>query len=76
MTIAYMQGAEKILRKAYLKEKPEFQLKDDQLLEILRPLYGLADSGDYWHATFLKHLKSDTNMQSTSSIIVLQTSTS
>lgn len=65
MTLAYIQGASKIMQQVYLKWKPGFQLTDDQLLEILRPLYGLADSGDYWHGTFLKHLKSDLNMQST-----------
>lgn len=65
MTLAYIQGADKILRKIYIKGKPEFQLAPNQLLEILRPLYGLADSGDYWHATFLKHLKKDLGMHST-----------
>lgn len=63
MTLAYIQGAERILRKVYLKGKPEFQLAPNQLLEILRPLYGLADSGDYWHATFLRHLKQDLEMR-------------
>lgn len=65
INLAYIQGAEQILRKVYVKGKPEFQLKANQLLEILRPLYGLSDSGDYWHATFLKHLKNDLEMYST-----------
>lgn len=50
-----------------MRGKPEFQLEDDELLGILRPLYGLADSGDYWHATFLKHLKKDLEMTTTAS---------
>lgn len=53
------------MRQVYLKGEPEFKLADDQLLEIIRPLYGLADSGDYWHGTILKHLKSDLSMQIT-----------
>lgn len=65
MTLAYIQGAKNIMRKVYLKGELEFQPSDAQLLKILRPLYGLADSGDYWHANFLQHLKSDLNMQST-----------
>lgn len=46
MTLAYIQGAKKILRRVYLKGIPEFQLTHDQLLQKLRPLYGLADSDD------------------------------
>lgn len=38
MTLAYIQGADKILRKVYLRGKPEFQLASNELLEILRPL--------------------------------------
>lgn len=65
MILAYIQGAKKILCRVYLKCKTGLQLTDSQLLEILRLLYGLADSGDYWHGTFLRHLKSDLGMQST-----------
>lgn len=35
ITLAYIQGASKIMGQVYLKWKPEFQLTDDQLLEIL-----------------------------------------
>ena len=52
-------GGEKILGKMYVRGQPEFHLESNELLEILRPLYGLADSGDYWHVTFLRHLKED-----------------
>lgn len=45
MTLAYIQGVKKILRKVYVKGKPELQLTEYQLLEALRPLYGLANSG-------------------------------
>lgn len=65
MTQAYLQGAEKILRKVYIKGKPEFQLDADELLEILRPLYGLADSGDFWQYTFRRHMKKNLCMTTT-----------
>lgn len=65
MTLADIRGAERILRNVFVRGKPEFQLSAGQLLQVLRPLYGLADSGDYWHATFLKHLKKYIVMQST-----------
>lgn len=63
MTLAYIHSAEKILIKVYLKVKPEFQLTDSQLLEILLQLYVMDDSEDYWHSIFLKPMKSDSNMQ-------------
>lgn len=65
VNLAYIQGAKRVLRKVYVKGKPEFQLVPDQLLETLTPLYGLSDSVDYWHTTFLRHLKKDLEMCST-----------
>lgn len=59
MTQAYLQGAESILQKVYIKGKPDFQLDQDELLEVLRPLCGLTGSGDYWHSTFLHHINKD-----------------
>lgn len=62
MTLTCTQGAERILRKVYVKGNPEFQLSSNKLLDILRPLYGLVDSGDYLQATFPHHLKKDLGM--------------
>ncbi len=36
-------------------------------MKLLRPLYGLADSGDYFHATFSKHLTDDLRMKAVAS---------
>lgn len=71
MSQAYFQGAEQILRKFYIAGKSEFELEDDELLEIMRPIYGLADAGDYWHATFHRHLKEDLGMTTTASDMLL-----
>lgn len=27
------------------------KIRSDQLLKLLKPVYGLSDSGDHWHAT-------------------------
>lgn len=54
---AYLQSAEKLMHDVYVKPTKEFHLSDTHLLKLLKPLYGLADSGDYWHATFSKHLQ-------------------
>jgi hypothetical protein len=31
------------------------KLPPDELLQVVKPLYGLADSGDYWHETLTAH---------------------
>ena len=62
---AYLQSASKLMRDVYLKPGKEFEIPCGHLLKLLRPLYGLADSGDYWNETFAHHIKSDLKMQST-----------
>jgi hypothetical protein len=60
---AYLQSSEKLMRKVYLKPSKEFGLPQNALLELHKPLYGLADSGDYWHNTMSRHLKEDLKMK-------------
>lgn len=38
-------------------------MRSDELLELLKPLYVLTDSVDYWQETFSRHLKGDLNRQ-------------
>ena len=59
---AYLQSAERLMREIYVRPTKEFKLSHDQLLRLLKPLYGLADSGDYWHITFSSHLRRDLQM--------------
>lgn len=49
----------------YVRPTHEFRLNSDQLLRLLKPLYGLFESGDYWHETFFRHLQHDLRMQPT-----------
>lgn len=49
----------------YIKAPKEFQLGEDKLLKLRKPLYGPTDAGDYWHNTLVKHLKWDLRMSST-----------
>ena len=62
VTQAYLQSTEKLMRDVYIKPSPEFKLSPNQLLKLLKPLYGLADSGDYWGRTLRKHLLNDIGM--------------
>lgn len=67
----YLQSAERILRKVYIRGKPELQLYSDEILDILRPLYCLADSGGYRHSTLLHHIKQDLEITATASDLSL-----
>lgn len=62
---AYLQSAERLMRDIYVKPSKEFRLPKDTLLKLLKPLYGLSDSGDYWYSTFTRHLKDDLHMTPT-----------
>lgn len=62
---AYLQSGTKLLRDVYIKPTGEFELPPNTLLKLLRPLYGLPDAGDYWHATFARHMQNDLGMTQT-----------
>ena len=50
------------MRKVYLKPPKALNLSSDELLELIKPLYGLPDAGDYWDRTMADHLRKDINM--------------
>ena len=64
VTQAYLQSSSDLMREVYIKPGKEFNLRPNEILKLLRPLYGLADSGDYWGATFSKHITEDLGMRS------------
>jgi hypothetical protein len=53
------------MRDVYIKPSAEFELNANQVLKLLRPLYGLADSGDYCGSTLINHLKEELGMKQT-----------
>lgn len=58
----YLQSTEQLRRDVYVCATKEFGLESSQLFKLLKPLYGLADSGDYWHVTFADHLRQQLGM--------------
>jgi Reverse transcriptase (RNA-dependent DNA polymerase) len=62
---AYLQSSDNLMRQVFLRPSKEFELPPGKLLKLQKPLYGLADSGDYWYNTMSKHIKDDIGMKST-----------
>jgi Reverse transcriptase (RNA-dependent DNA polymerase) len=63
VTQAYLQSAGTLAREVFI-EKPaiELELSPNQALQLLKPLYGLADSGDFWYRELAQHHR-DMDMQ-------------
>lgn len=62
ITQAYIQSATELMRDIYIRPTKEFELAPNQLLKLLRPLYGLTESGEYWNYTFSEHMRKDLDM--------------
>lgn len=60
-----MQSADRLMRDVYIQPTKEFRLPSNHSLKLLKPVYGLSDSRDYWHSTFSNHLVQDLGMIST-----------
>lgn len=67
VTQAYLQSKDKLTRKIFIKPKKKdldtFQISPDYLLELIRPLYGVCDAGDYWGETIESHVVNDIGMK-------------
>lgn len=63
VTQAYLQSKEQLMRDFFVDHPvPEFELDPDQCLQLLKPFYGLCESGDLWHKTLDGHHKDDMGM--------------
>lgn len=63
---AYLQSKENLSRKIYLKVRDEdrhlFNIGPGQPLQLLKPPYGICDSGDYWGTTFASFIRNELGM--------------
>lgn len=67
ITQSFLQAAAENLRETYLEAGDHADVLDlsaDEVLKLMRPLYGLADAGDRWHHTLAHHHVSDLNIES------------
>lgn len=49
---AYLQSSEALQRDIYLEAPQKLKLKEAQVLKLLKPLYGLSESRNYWGRSF------------------------
>lgn len=52
VTQAYIKSAKKLNRDIYLNPPIDLNLKSNKIIPLLKTLYRLADSGDYWGSIF------------------------
>nr|AHF58602.1 polyprotein [Chondrus crispus] len=65
ITQAYLQSEFPLKREVYLRPPPELKLAKDRVLKLIKPLYGLSESGDYWGSTSSRHHTLDLGMRQT-----------
>lgn len=61
---AYLQSAEQLKRDIFIRPD-ELMLAPDELLQLILPLYGITESGDYWGETLTDHHINDLKMTQT-----------
>ena len=61
---SYTQSKSALLRKIYIRPK-EMQLTQQELVQVLLPIYGLTESGEYWSETLNTHLQQHCQFQQT-----------
>lgn len=66
VTQTYLQSKDKLTRRVYIRVKKKdletFGINEDELLELVKPLYGLCGAGDYWGITIEEHTINDLGM--------------
>jgi hypothetical protein len=66
VTLAFVQSAGKLMRYECVHPPKELNLSANDVLKLLKPLYGLNDAGDYWIRTMTHHHKAELGMKTSS----------
>jgi len=68
VTQAFLQIKDKLSRKVFVRPRArdarDFGVRDDEVLQVLLPLHGLPDEGDYWEFNVLDHVEIELGMES------------
>lgn len=60
---AYLQSEQVLSRPVFLRDPvKKFDLGENKALQLLKPLYGLSESGDIWYRILDRHHRSDLEM--------------
>lgn len=62
ITQAYIQAKSSLERTIYLEPVPEMGLSEDEVILVLKPLYGIPESGLHWFVTYHDHHINTLNM--------------
>lgn len=55
ITQAYIQSSSNLERAIYMLPPPELRLSPGDVLKVVKPLYGILESGLHWYLTYLTH---------------------
>ena len=62
ITQAYVQSTTYLERPVYISAPKELGLEADMVLQVMKPLYGIPESGLHWYLTYLEHHLVELNM--------------
>ena len=55
ITQAYIQSRSQLEREVYIRAPTELGLEPCYVLHVVKPLYGIPESGLHWYLTYLAH---------------------
>lgn len=59
---AYIQSLSKLERRIFIRAPKEMDLPEGYVLEVVKPLYGIPESGLHWYMSYLTHHLESLNM--------------
>ncbi len=62
ITQAYVQSKTPLNREFFIRPPPELDLPEGSILKVIKPLYGVPETGTHWFNTYQKHHKGKLSM--------------